>query len=256
MKIVLNEKQFAENAIQNGTIDKKPSKTLHIIAKYYYSLGMDAGQVRDNLENFMQQNYPNFILTRWQNKIEQITKQEKKNKKPLNNIEYIDITESELNTIRNIDSIGLEKLAFVLLVHAKMFNQLNGNESNWVNSNSKDIFKDCKVSVNIKEQNLMIFKLKNMELVGLSHKVDCESIKVNFVDNEGESLIRITDFRCFVYEYLKWRGENVIKCVECGVPIEKTGNKKTYCIDCGLTIEREKHKQRNKRWYKNKIRTE
>ena len=34
--IILNEKEYAEDCINNGYVDKKPFLTLSILAKYYY----------------------------------------------------------------------------------------------------------------------------------------------------------------------------------------------------------------------------
>lgn len=250
MKIILNEKLYAEDIIENQKIDKKPSKTLHVLAKYYFKKNMDAEQVRDNLEMFMVKNYPNYVPARWQMKLDNIVKIEKKNEKPLHEIEYIDVTEKELETIKNINSSRLEKLAFVLLVYAKIFNLLNGNSSNWVNSSTKDIFIDSKINVNTKEQGLMMYKLNSMNLIDVSHKVDCESVKVKYVDNDSDVAIRITDFRCFVYEYMKWRGDNVVKCAVCGKVLERSeNNKNKYCKECWKEKKAEWNRENFKKWY-------
>jgi len=256
MKIILNEKRFAEESIKSGETDRKPSKTLHAIAKYYYSLGMLEDQVIYNLECFMKQNYPNFVRSKWQDKIEKVASQELRNKKPLNNIEQINITESELKTIKNLESIGIEKLAFVLLVHAKVFNELNGSTSNWVNSKSQDIFSDCNVPISVEKQNSMIFRLKNLGLISLSHKVDSESIRVNFIDNESKCTIQITDFRKFIYEYLKWRGEKIVRCAECKVSIRKNNHHRTkYCNKCAKKVNRNKTRERKNSTKSLKIKT-
>ena len=34
--IILNEREYAENCLQNGIVDTKPFVTLSILAKYYY----------------------------------------------------------------------------------------------------------------------------------------------------------------------------------------------------------------------------
>ena len=54
ISIVLNERIYAENAINNGYISKKPSETLSILAKYYHKQGKKNLKIHNLLEEFME----------------------------------------------------------------------------------------------------------------------------------------------------------------------------------------------------------
>ena len=142
------------------------------------------------------------------------------------------VTENELKTIESLRALKYEKLAFTLLVYAKIYNKIKNHDKNWVNEQHKYIFSDAKLAVNVKDQGLMINKLKELGLVTPSTFNESVHINVNFVDEDSPVVIEITDFRNFVYEYLKWKGENIIKCEECGMLIKPKNNRQKYCASC------------------------
>ena len=53
------------------------------------------------------------------------------------------------------------------------------------------------------------------------------------MDDESEKVFQVCDFRELGYEYLKYKGENYIRCSECGILTKgnKNGTKK-YCSSC------------------------
>jgi len=235
MKIILNEKALLNKSLNDGYIDKKPSITIKLLAKHFFKIGQDKEQVIDSIDNFMGKYHKKYNFMDWQDIIKRIIYQVSK----LEKIEFVDINniiiyKNELNIIKNINNLRLEKLAFILLVYSKIYNQLNNNETNWVNSNLRDIFSDTKMTVSKKEQNLMINKLGNMGLLEVSRIVDCTNIKVLFTKNDGEVAIEICDFRNFIYEYLKFKGYKIGICEgeNCGRLIMVKNNKNKYCSDC------------------------
>jgi hypothetical protein len=234
MKIILDEQKIVDKALKEGFIDtKKPSSTIRLLIKHFYNIGQDKTQVRDSVETFLKKNLKGFNEIKWQNLLDNMVKDLEKNNNELFVLKDIKISNNELHKIRSIDNLRLEKLAFVLLVYAKIYNQMNNNDSNWVNAELKDIYSDTKMAISSTEQGKMIYKLKELGLVDVSKRVDCTNIKVLFVD-DGEIEIELNDFRDFVLVYLKWIGERIGYCIECNKPIKlkPNANNQKYCNEC------------------------
>lgn len=246
MKIILNEQEIVDKALKDGYIDtKKPSSTIKLLIKHFYNIGQDKDQVRDSIETFLKKNLKGFNEVKWQTLLDNMVRDLQKSNNELFVLKDIKISGNELNKIRSIGNLRLEKLAFVLLVYAKIYNQMNKNKSNWVNSELKDVYSDTKMAVSSTEQGKMIYKLKELGLVDISKRVDCTNIKVLFID-DGEVEIELDDFRDFVLVYLKWIGEKIIDCEDCGQLIKpKTKNSNIkLCTKCS----HEREKKRKREW--------
>lgn len=240
MRIVLNEKKIVDDALKYGVIDnKKPTTTIRLLIKHFYSQGKDKNEVKSLIEDFMKKNYEGFNIVKWNKKLDSMVRKNENQNYNLFIVKDVLISKNEIKTISNIQNYRLEKIAFVLLVYAKIYNQMNNNDSNWVNSELKDIFRDAKIAINLNSQAKMIHKLKELNLVDISIKVDCTNIKVLFADNdikEEDILIKVNNFKNFIYEYCKLKNENIINCVECGCLIKRTNSRKKYCKECAKEI--------------------
>jgi hypothetical protein len=242
MDIILDELQLAKQSLETGYISKKPTDTIKILIKYYYSIGMNKGQIRDEIELFMSKNYPDFNSAKWQDILDRLVKKYARDKYSLIRVERINITESELEYIKAMDNSKLEKLSFVLLVFCKIYNKINDKNNNWVNKESKELFKHAKITEKVENQQLTINKLVNMGAVGIANKVDSVNIQVKYVNNNSDTIIVLSDFRDFVLEYLRWKGENIKKCIICGRRIRlKTPNSNVkYCKECSYEVNKRK----------------
>ena len=258
MKIILNEKVLLNKSLNDGYIDKKPSITIKLLAKHFFKIGQDKEQVIDSIDNFMSNNYKKYNFMDWQDTIKRIVgKVGKLDVFEFINISNIIIYQDELDLIKNIDNLRLEKLAFVLLVYSKIYNQMNNNETNWVNSNLRDIFSDTKMTVSKKDQNLMINKLGNMGLLEVSRIVDCTNMKVLFTKNKGKIAIVICDFRDFIYEYLDWVGYKIDICEgkDCHRLIMVKNNRQKYCNICWKKKVKELSKETSRK-YREKLKSD
>jgi hypothetical protein len=197
MKLILNEKKILKDSLEKGYIDKdKPTNTIRLLTKHYFSIDMNIDQVKYSINDFFSKNYPGYNSVKWQDIIEKIVKGIYKTKDyKLFDVEKVEVTNNELEIIKNINNIKLEKLAFVLLVYAKIYNKLNENDSNWVNAEHKHIFSDAKIAVKVKEQGEILHELFNIGLIETSKMVSCTNIKVNFIDKNSDVVITIIDFR-------------------------------------------------------------
>ncbi len=251
MNLILNEKEIVDKALKEGYIDQnKPSKTVIMLTKYYLGEGKTKKETFDLIDKFMSKNYKNYKFINWQSKInKEINKTYKKGDFELFQLDNIIIYHEELVVIKNINDLKLEKLAFALLVYAKIYNKINGNNTNWVNSELKYVFSDAKIYINIKNQMLMINKLVNLDLIRVSRKVDCTNIIVLFARNNGNIAFKIDNFQNIIYYYLKlFNPKRFKECKECGALIKITSNHIMYCRNCWKEIRLEQQRE----WDKNK----
>ena len=68
---------------------------------------------------------------------------------------------------------------------------------------------------------------EELGLITPSKMVNCTNIKVEFIDKNSPIVLVITDFRNYVYEYLRWKGENIINCENenCKILFQPTNNR-------------------------------
>lgn len=239
MNLVLNEKEMVKKILEEKFIDKKPTNTIKVLIKHYYSIGMNKEQIKDSLVVFLQASMKGFNAVKWDNLLDALIKNQEKYKYEMIYVDEVHITKNELTTISNIGDMNLEKLAFSYLVYSKIYNKINNNDSNWVNASRKEIFKDSKVTANTTKQRLMVNDLINLGLIESSKRRSSSNKKVLFSDNNSEVEIVIRDFRAFVYEYLRWKGEKIIFCEKCNVLIKPSGKNHKMCRGCW----REKQKE-------------
>ncbi|WP_027399037.1 hypothetical protein [Anaerovorax odorimutans] len=243
MNIIINENDIVNNALKYNIIHKKPTITIKALIKYYYSLGYNKKNIKIEIESFMSKNYISFNNITWDNIINKLINKYANDSYKLLVINNIKITQIELVTISNLNNLKQEKILFVLLVYAKIFNQINNENNNWTNSKDKDIFSDAKLTLKIVDQRLALHKLFQTNLISPAKKVDNTNICVNFINENSKNVIILSDFRNFVYEYLKWKGEKIGYCIKCGNRFKITSNRKQYCNSCWK--EREKELWRN-----------
>lgn len=234
MRLVLNERKILYETLKNGFIDeKRPLNTVNILAKYYFSIGISKTQVLKNIFDFFEKNYIGHHG--YYSTIEKMIDKIHRNKiYTLTNIEFIGITKNELQTIRYLRHEKFEKLAFVFLVYAKIYNEISVIGNDWVNEEHKYIFKDAKLHASIIQQGKMIFKLAEMGYFYTTKIVDKVNIKVNFLDHDNNNnyIIKITDFRNYVFEYLKWRGTKINSCKICDILYHPSNHSQIYCKAC------------------------
>ena len=252
MPVVLNEKKQAEYIIEKGEVGNKPTSTLFLLAKYYRQKeNLNKEQTFNKLNEFMENNYKNYNSATWEDIIEDISK--KANKYPLREIDYIEITKSEIDTIRNICNIKYEKLLFTMLCYAKLYNKISDKNNGWVNTNIKELFRVARVSVRYRNDKFLYLNdLETAGLISFSNKNDNLNLRVTFVDNNSDTVLKIDDFRELGYEYLNYIGDGkFIRCECCKKLIRKKSNKQKYCTDCYKRINSDMTNERQKKNRKN-----
>lgn len=241
--IVLNERVFAESCIENGLNGNKPFFVLSILSKYYcHQCGMDKKAIVDELKKYLDNYYPRHKIDKynWTDTIEKLAASA--GKYPLLEISGVKITKSEMAVIEGIHDKVLERLCFTMLCLAKLNNLKNPNNNGWVNTDSKEIFRLARITCSTTEREIRIGKLWKLGLVDFAKRNDNLNCRITFVGDDEEVLF-ISDFRELGYEYLLYKGQNFIRCAECGVLTRgnKAGTKK-YCKDCASYTPQETKK--------------
>lgn len=263
--VILNEKKIVEDFKNDYSLPQAISilDLIKLLIKYYYSEGNDKDEIykfiMDDLKNSLEDD---FIYTKWNNMVKSnITRFIKLIRMynintELTNITEVKITNNELEKIKLLDDIVLEKIAFVLLVYAKITIQQNKNKDCWINQSCITICKEAKVGLRGVEQMRKMNELYIKKYIDMSKINTRTNIKVCFVDDKtsGEGLI-IDDFNGVVYRYLIWKGENWKRCQVCNKWIKikgKKDNSKKYCKACAKQENIRKTVENRKKFESNK----
>lgn len=242
--VILNEKAYAEQAINSLTLGNSPIETLSRVARYYYSEGYKKKEISGLLEDFMLKCDPSTNIVKWQNIIDRLARAS--DKYELIDVPGVFITKSEMRSIKSIDGKLLQRLMFTMLCLSKYGNLVSELNNNWVNRDDKDIFGLANIKVTSQRQSLMINDLWKMNLIGFSRVVDNININVKIVDDESPVELFIGDFRNLGNQYMKYCGEKYIECQCCGKVVKKNNGKQKYCHDCAVEIDRAKARERRR----------
>lgn len=231
MAIILNEYRYALEILEKHLVGSKPSETLSILARYYrHKENKKDREIFQLLDMHMKNFSPNYNSVKWSITIDNQVKKSKKY--PLIEIDFIPVTKSEIGTINNLKTIRMKRLAFTILVCAKFSNLRNTKNNNWVNLEGKELFKLAHIGITTAEQCNMIHELNRLGLVSFSQKVDNTNLRVEFINDDSDIVIQITDMRELGYTYLKYIGDNIVECERCGRLINPRGTKRKYCTEC------------------------
>ena len=237
MSIVLNEYEWAEKAIRDRDLGKKPGETIGRIAKYYLHNGYSKKETRDLLDAFVLRCDPNSSITKWSVVLDNSVKYA--SKYPLVILDEVPITVQEMQRIDELKSRQAKRLAFTLLCIAKYKYLARGNAGYWVGTNDSEIMSMANINTSIKRQSLLFGQLREAGLIRFSKKIDNLDVQVLFV-SEGDTAVSITDFRNLGYQYLKYRGEPYFECQCCGLTIKQNtgaGRKQKYCSCCAAKVK-------------------
>lgn len=237
MSIVLNEYEWAERAIKDRVLGKKPYETLSRIAKYYTYKSYNRRDVRRLLGEFILQCEPSASIVAWSDTIESAAKSA--NKYPLVIIESINITAPEMEKISALPGRPIRRLAFTLLCIAKYMHAVSENTNYWVTTPDNEIMKMANISTSIRRQSSMFGQLKDLGFIRFSKQIDNLSVQVLFAE-AGEVVMCVSDFRNLGYQYMKYHGEPYFECANCGITEKiknpSSGRPPKYCPQCAAEI--------------------
>jgi hypothetical protein len=235
MGIVLNEKEWAENAIANRQLGARPIETLSRVARYLHQVeGYKKPEVRKRIGDFLIQCDPNAVLVKWSDMLDSLAKNA--DRYPLIEIDGVNITEGELKSIEMLTGRQSKRLAFTLLCVAKYWDAAQSQNNAWVNTSDKEIMRMANVNTSIRRQNTMLHDMKESGMLRFSKKVDNLNIQVQFMQPDSPTILHISDFRNIGNQYLLYCGEKYFRCAHCGLTIKRRVHAHKYCSDCAAEM--------------------
>ncbi|MDC4245540.1 hypothetical protein [Clostridium perfringens] len=250
MQLILNEYRYVEEILNNlKNIKVDTTKKIIVLIKHYKSIGMNREQILGRIQDIMMNNYPEFNLSLWDEFLRKLVKTYSNSKYTLRQIKNIDIYKEEMDYITSKKDSKLERILFMMLVYAKI-----GGFNGWINTDISNVFRDAKASSTRKNMYLYIHKLKEIGMVDIQKQVDGRNVKIDFMKDEGEVVISISDFVDPIMDYYQYIGQKVKVCEGegCSKRILVKGKKNTsqkYCRDCQKKIlqqQKNEWKKRNK----------
>lgn len=236
MNIILNERAYIEEILSSL---KKPDdismkRVIKLLAIYnHHVLGLKNQKNADRIIEVLKALDPEYSITKYSQIIDQYVGIAKV--KHLVEIEYIPVTEAELEKIRELDSIGLEKFMFTALVYTKYHNLINPQNNNWVDTPLKILWQEGDIRVKNRDKFSMTHKLTVMGLINMSSNSRV-NFKVNIINNSSHVVLKITDMRKLGLQYLSYKGlkkdKNIKLCKGCGIHFRAKSPNQLYCSNC------------------------
>lgn len=146
------------------------------------------------------------------------------------------MTKTELDIIDSLSGTQSRRLLFTLLCVAKYWNAIHDLNNGWVNTSDKDVMRMANIKPSIRRQSSLLHQMRQAGYIQFSKKIDSLNIQIMFIDQYGEPMLHITDFRNLGNQYLRYCGEPYFQCAECGLVIKRNGNAQKYCSDCASGI--------------------
>lgn len=228
----MNEKAEAERIIARRDLGVKPSHSLFLLAKYYrFVMGYKRSKIISELKDFIKSTGIHYREMDWDKIVEKQV--DRSRNKPLVDIEYIGITQSELNCIAELKSLPLERIAFTALCLAKYHNTLNEKNNDWISTSQKTLFQLSGVNNKSRyDKAMMIHKLYVLGMIQPSLMTGNPNLQVKFIDDNSPITLKITDMRELGKEYMLYKGKKYERCKDCGRLFLKRANSQLYCKDC------------------------
>lgn len=247
-KLVLNERDILEKALNNGEVSEDYNDTVDVLIRHYLHMGYDKDETYTLVDKFLSDNMESYRsstqIKYLKSKIDFILKG---GRFDLVNIKSIHITNNEWNMISSIEDDKVAKIMFVLLIRVKLYMAKNKKNTPVMIMNLKDILREA--SMRCVEDNMFLFNeltkngLITTKLVsgGKSNRYHT-MVVVNFVDiNNNECKKEINNFNNVItYFYELYRGWKYKECEKCGKRFKVTNNRCKYCSSCGKKTNIEK----------------
>lgn len=160
--------------------------------------------------------------------------------KEYSDIPPIEVTQSEIDTIKNINGSNKQKLLFTILCYVKYTNALLQVDSDWMISNITEVFQAAGVHISKFEQDKILFELKEAGLITHSMKITSNKFKIHYRNDHDETVFTVKDLRGLGAIWLDYIGGPYMKhrklklCRNCDAPFIDSSSKNNvlYCPAC------------------------
>ena len=254
--LIVNEKEICKKALSEKKIEKTPMKIIRLIIKEYLSEGLSKEEIYEQVDDFLKEIYKDkFNSSYWKKIINgAIGAVSKYNNYKLVDIKKIEIYKEELKDIESLNDIKLEKLAFILLVYAKINKIINPLSDGRINIKLSCIFKESKLNI----EKLLLHKLVKLKYISTNNTCDSTTMKIDYMKNKGEIGLIVNNLKdknaiTYYLEYKLGYKYQTCEVKDCGKRFKLKTNNQIYCNKCQKDIRKEKMKVYNKKQYnKNK----
>lgn len=233
--IIFDEKQRVEDLLKNGFKSKTALLDFILLGKYLIAEGFSGNDLKNELIKILSDKQELIPASYLPTIIPKIIRVATNN--PLQEKKTVYITEMELKEIEKF-SDKAQRIAFVYLVCYKFY----GKEFAIKPIETKKFAK----LTNLRNNQLYMLENELFNSGFLSEKETRTDLFyiVNLPKNDSSDvLMEISDYRDFILNYEKYKGENVINCKRCGKLIKRNSNAQIYCKDCKKEKDREKVKK-------------
>lgn len=233
--IIFDEKQRVEDLLKNGFKSKTALLDFILLGKYLIAEGFSGNDLKNELIKILSDKQELIPASYLPTIIPKIIRVATNN--PLQEKKTIYITEMELKEIEKF-SDKAQRIAFVYLVCYKFY----GKEFVIKPIETKKFAR----LTNLRNNQLYMLENELFNSGFLSEKETRTDLFyiVNLPKNDSSDvLIKINDYRDFILNYEKYKGENVVNCKRCGKLIKRNSNAQIYCKDCKKERGREKVKK-------------
>ena len=231
MKIIMNELAYAENIINNKIIDNENFYTdLYILTKYLKAKKYTLKDTIKFIDQLMKEIIIGFNIEKYLQYIEKKYKQ----KNTLYAINYIPVTQTEMDKIKDIKSLPKERVMFTLLVLAKFNNLKHDKNNSWVNYDERTIFELANSPMSSNKKDKVYYDLKELGYIKNSRKITSLNAQVLIADT-GEEFLRVTAIEDLGYQYERTLLKNNIRvCSSCGKLYRLKGKNEraSLCPNC------------------------
>ena len=210
-------------------------KVVMLIAKYYYSLGLDRQEVYKSINSYLKERMDKYTPKKWSEMINNILDTVEKNGwYNLIDVDSISITKAEWDTIVGIGNVKLEKIAFVLLCYIKV-HRARGSKNDKMSNISDLLSESGTAPSNINK--LLLADLKDLGLIEIG-TLKYMFVKPLYINEESSKYINIDNFDKVVTYYDEYKnGVKYKTCKECGKRFKRRSNNDKYCQKCAKIIK-------------------
>ena len=239
--LILDEKKYAENLYncQNNDVKGARKKIEYITRYLLHSKKYDDYSNYTATMHWMSKNSGIFEESSYSKMVSDAIKMAQK--RPFFKLDCIKITQKELENIKNLENLRAEKVIFVLLCMAKQQKVAYGFTDGLVKYEIAQLCKEARISVPSDDREYILYHLVQNGLLSYPKKNDSKCLIVNFIDEDGESVLNLDENKCqeLVYEYLYWRnnGNGYAECELCNRMMKQSrSNPKRFCKECSEKV--------------------
>lgn len=234
--MIINEVSYAEKLLKTG-FSKRKSHDLTIIAKYCaHHLQMSQDQTKKFLIDYCREHLNGFNEVINRGLINRALQTSKKYnlRLPLETI----ITLSEISAIQRVDNKDYRKILFIMLAWGKQYKYNNTRVSSkkdhflmglYCYNDFQTVVKGAGLKFSKKQINHALNFLYQAGYFNLTRK---GYLEIKFADENSYPAFVVKNFDDILLDYLKYTGENVISCKQCGNLFLKRSNREILCRKC------------------------